>query len=253
MSTGTLFSCDTEYGHYEVADTIYSGRPARVLYSGAHQAAQSGLAMDCKPELLFDYNERFMELCRGLLPHKILLLGGGACTLPKALLEEFPDMKQDIVELDAKLLEIAQQYFDFKPSANTQLHVADIRQFLTANDDQYDLILLDVFTHAAIPRQAQTAELAVELAGHLTADGVAAMNVISGFAGRLAEPLQRQAAALTSAFNRVEVFPAGYGLSLWLSQNFIVTATQSGSTAHHMRYKEIGLPEISRTDLLHDD
>src|SRR6476469_4412698 len=96
---GILVEGDTQHGHYVVADTIYSGRPARVLYSGNHQAAQSGVAKDDNPDLLFDYNQRFIELVRGLLPKKILLIGGGALSLPKALLEEFPEVSLDVVEL----------------------------------------------------------------------------------------------------------------------------------------------------------
>ena len=253
MSSDGPISFDTQYGHYEVADTIYSGRRARVLYSGAHQAAQSGLALDGKPELLFDYNERFMELCRGLLPKKLLLLGGGACTLPKALQEEFPDLIMDVVELDAQLLEIAQQHFDFHPNASTRLHVADMREFLSRTDETYDVIILDVYTHAQIPRQAQTVELAAELAQHLSENGAIAMNVISGFIGRASEQLRRQTAALKESFTVVEVFPASRGLSMWLGQNFVVTATHNTSLVEHMRYEDLGLPEITQADLLHDN
>lgn len=250
MHSPTLVTVDTEYGHYEVTDTTYSDRPARVLYSGAHQAAQSGIAFDDKPELLFDYNERFMELCRGLLPKKILLLGGGACTLPKALLEEFPDIKLDIVELDGKLFEIAKEYFDFVPSPSTRLHISDAEEFLSKSKDTYDLILLDVFTHAAIPRSLQTAGVTQELAAHITSEGVVAMNIIAAYTGIHSQPLHLQTESFMRIFKSVELFPASYGQSLWLSQNFIMTASNKGSVANLMRYKSLELPGTSQTDLV---
>src|ERR1700752_3186245 len=81
------FEGETPYGHYTVVDTTYSNRPARVLYSGREfRTAQSGIALDDQDEMLFDYNQRFLELARGLEPKRALLIGGGAFTLPKRLL-----------------------------------------------------------------------------------------------------------------------------------------------------------------------
>ena len=59
---GVLFEGDSAYAHYRIADVSYMGRPARLLYGGTHEAAQSGLALDDRPELLFDYNQRLLEL-----------------------------------------------------------------------------------------------------------------------------------------------------------------------------------------------
>jgi spermidine synthase len=253
MSSDVIVHIDSEFGRYEVTDTIYSGRRARVLYSGAHQAAQSGLALDDRPELLFDYNERFMELCRGILPHKVLVLGGGACTLPKALLEEFPDIVIDIVEIDEQLIAAARNHFGFKPSGTTRIFTEDARKFLARSTDEYDLIIIDIFNHAAIPLPIQTVEMARQLASHLTKQGVVAMNIIATFIGEPALPLKRQTAALREVFTDVEVFPASHGLSLGLSQNFVVTASMHGPQAAHMRYEDYGLPDIGPDYLIHDE
>jgi hypothetical protein len=61
----TLHKFQTPYGSYKVVDTIYNGRPARMLY-GAKNSPQSGIAFDDSPELLFDYNQRFLEIALSL-------------------------------------------------------------------------------------------------------------------------------------------------------------------------------------------
>src|ERR1700760_605289 len=102
-----LWEGDTIYGHYQVVDTLYDGRPARVLYSGDRQAAQSGIAKDASPSLLFDYNQRVFELLTSVLPKRVLLIGGAVCTLPKALLAALPDVQIDVIEPDSGLTKLA--------------------------------------------------------------------------------------------------------------------------------------------------
>jgi spermidine synthase len=251
----TLFEGDTEFGHYQVANCIYGGRPARVLYSGNHQAAQSGVALDDKPELLFDYNERFMELARGLLPKRLLLIGGGAMTLPIALLEELPDLMIDVVELDPGLLDIAERFFKFQPNKQTNVHLGDGRKFLDKTNKRYDLIVVDAFEHTVIPASLQTDEAARQLKRHLTAKGVVAINIIAAYHGERSNNLRQQIAALQTAFQNVEIYPAGSGISLWTPQNFILTAQNGARDLDaHLRYSKLpyqaidnGAPDRIRT------
>src|SRR4051812_8954262 len=128
-----LYETDTEYGHYQVVDSYYLGRPARVLYSGEYGAAQSGVARDNKDDLLFDYNARFRDLVRGCKPRTLLIVGGGAFTLPAALAREFPALEQDVVELDGGLLDIARRFFNFQPTENVRVHIGDGRKYLAAS------------------------------------------------------------------------------------------------------------------------
>ncbi|HVS58115.1 MAG TPA: fused MFS/spermidine synthase [Candidatus Saccharimonadales bacterium] len=232
-----VFEGDTTTGHFIVTDTIYAGRPARVLYSGNHHAAQSGEATDDKPELLFDYNERFMELVRGLRPQRVLLIGGGAFALPKALNREFPRIKLDVVEIDGKLYELAQTYFDYKPTRRTHIYIEDGLKFLQTTTEQYDLIIVDAFTNDSVPPSLQTTTTASLAAHHLRSGGVAAMNLIAAYYGERSAALQRQLDAFKAAFSTIDVYPAGHGQSLWLPQNFIVIA-QNGTRnlQPHLRY-----------------
>jgi spermidine synthase len=243
MADSLLIDIDTALGHYQVADTIYSGRKARVLYSGDHHAAQSGLAYDDNDDLLFEYNQRLRELVRGLRPHRVLLIGGGAFTLPKALLEEFPDMELDIVELDKELPLIAQRYFDFVATKNTRIFNQDGLKYLDNTKTLYDVILLDVFVHSSIPPSFQTVEAAQHLYSSLRPNGVVAMNIIASYHGRRAATLHRQIAALQAAFKHVKLFPAGRPDSLWLPDNYILTAqNDSHDLPAYFRYGSLDIP-----------
>jgi hypothetical protein len=163
---GVVYEGDTEYGHYQVADTVYAGRPARVLYSGNNDAAQSGIAKDNDETLLFDYNQRFLEIFRGVRPSNILILGGGAFTLPIALMKEFPNLIIDVVELDPDLLDIAEKYFEFTPSSNVRVHISDGRRYLDNHQQKYDMIVVDVFSHDAIPDAFQSSDFITSVAQH---------------------------------------------------------------------------------------
>lgn len=239
-----LFAADTAFGQYEVIDTVYGGRPARVLYSGHRQAAQSGVARDGGAELLFDYNERFMELVRRLRPSRLLLLGGGAFTLPHALMHEFPALVIDVIELDPELPAIAQKYFDFVPSERVHVHIGGGAEYLAQTAQVYDMVLLDVFVSAAVPPVFQSADTAHNLARCLRRSGVVAMNIIASYYGERAAVLRRQIAAFSAAFADIQLYPAGHEPSLWLPQNFILVAQHGPrDLAPFLRYDRLDLPE----------
>jgi spermidine synthase len=237
-----FFENDAGLEHYEVVDTTYGSRPARVLYGGHRQAALSGAARDGEPELLFDYNERSMELIRGLRPQRVLLIGGGAFTLPQAVNQEFPDMSLDVVELDPVLYKIARTYFDFKPNRQTHIYLEDGIKYLRQLKRPYDLILIDVFTQAAIPAGFQTISLARDLKRGLRRGGVVAINIIASYYGARSAALRRQVEAWQAAFRNLQLYPANREPSLWLPQNFLLCA-QNGSRELQpfMRYENLTL------------
>jgi spermidine synthase len=178
-----LWEGDTAYGHYQVVDTTYDGRPARVLYSGDQQAAQSGIAKDNDTDLLFDYNQRLFELVNNINPSHVLLIGGGVFTLPTTLLKALPDVRIDVVEPDAELTELAQDFFELPVSDRLTIFNTDGRTFLREHATRYDMILVDAYTHTTIPKELKTLQAFQAYHAHLREQGAVAMNVISGYYG----------------------------------------------------------------------
>jgi spermidine synthase len=250
-----LWEGDTDHGHYQVVDTLYDGRSARVLYSGDRQAAQSGIATDDNPDLLFDYNQRLFELASSLIPGRILLIGGGVFTLPTALLKVLPHASIDVVELDAGLTELAQKFFDLPVNDRLAIFNTDGRTFLREHAMRYDLILVDAFTHTTIPKDIKTLQAFEAYHAHLKDRGVLAMNVISGYYGSGARVLNEMYASATRAFDTVDIFLASQGYSLWLPQNFVLTAqkNQRRSLKNFIRYDAIKPPEDRPELALEDD
>jgi len=239
-----LFDGNTSRAHYLVVDTVYEGRLARVLYSGHRAAAQSGVARDGQPDLLFDYNQRFMELVASLLPSRLLLIGGGAYTLPMALLPAFPQLKIDVVEIDPGLQEIAERFFGLQPDPRLNIIHGEGRQYLNGNQQAYDLILIDAFAETAIPKSLATLQAVQQVYRGLSPNGVAAVNIISPYYGQQADIIKNQVAAYSSIFRGVKVYPAGRSLfSLWLPQNLVLVAQKGRAHELQLRYGPLGSPE----------
>jgi spermidine synthase len=230
----------TEFGDYVLSNVVYNGRQARVLYSGDRQSAQSGIPLDDSDEMLFDYNERFMELAGGLCPTSVLLIGGGSYTLPAALLRQNPELELDVVEPDAKLEEVAKRYFDYRPGPRTQSFAMGGAAFLDQCQRTYDLILIDAFVNDKVPDELRTTRAAEQLRRVLKPDGLLAMNIISASQGSRSGLLERQRDTFASVFGRIEIFPAGHESSQWMPQNFVLCAGQ-GSPGNYLRYPGIEL------------
>ena len=220
----TLFDGSTSFVHYSIIDTIYNNRPARILYTDNQSAAQSGLPFDNKPEMLFDYSQRFIEIVEGIKPKNVLILGGGAMTLPSKINSLFPEIYIDVFEIDGGLIELASKYFNFKQNSHLQVFIGDARQLLKSTTQKYDLILTDVFNSLDIPKQFNQPELPFEIKNCLNPKGLSAMNIIAAYYGPSALNLRKTEANFKKAFKNTAIFLGGDSFSLWMSQNFILLA-----------------------------
>jgi spermidine synthase len=249
-----LWEGDTPHSHYQVADTLYDGREARVLFSGDQQAAQSGIAKDGNPDMLFDYSQRLLELAVGLVPKRILLIGGGVFTLPAVLLKALPHTLIDVIEPDPGLPELARRFFDLPDNDRMTMYTTDGRAYLREYIARYDLILVDAYDHMTIPRDIKTAQAFEAYRNHLETKGVLAMNVISSYNGSGVRTLQEVYAAAIRTFDTVDIFLASHGYSMWLPQNFILTAQkgQDLQLRDYVRYETVVRPEVDPKMTLDD-
>ncbi|MDB5170034.1 MAG: Spermine synthase [Candidatus Saccharibacteria bacterium] len=245
---------DTDLEHYQVVERVYEGRPARVLFSGPRRAAQSGIGLDDDPDLLFDYNQRLLEVANGVYPQRILVIGGGAFTLPMALTAALPEAIVDVVELDPGLRAIAAEHFGLTESERLDISFGDGREFVEQSNQLYDLIVLDVFSELSIPRQFLTIEFVRKLHARLQPGGTVAMNIIASYQGINAGLIKSQVAAYQSLFDRLDIFPAAYGLTSWLPQNLLLVAQKNADRVldEYLRFAPIDSIEAGEIDLYHD-
>lgn len=220
----TIYEFDSDYDHYQVVDTVYKGRPARVLFSGDRLAAQSGKPVDGKPDLLFDYNQRFFDVVKTFQPRQSLLIGGGSFSLPQAMYAANPDIAIDVIERDPTLLPVAVKYFDFEDWPGLRVIQEDGREFIDVTASRYDLIMIDAFSNLTIPRDLVTLEAIQALKRCLKPGGIIAMNVIAAYQGRSSVIVERLDAAYSEVFQKHAFFPADSGFSEWQAQNLMLLA-----------------------------
>lgn len=141
-------------------------------------------------EMLFPYARMMMaSLLLNPNPQRILIVGLGGGTLPTALTELYPEAALTVVEIDPAVVEVAQAYFDYIPTENTELVVQDARVFtkrkaLQLRDadvsvEGYDLVMLDAFNGDYIPEHLLTREYLQETRSIMAPDGVLAANTFA--------------------------------------------------------------------------
>lgn len=218
-----------KYSSYKVVDRTYNDRPARLLLAGKRSAPQSGIALDDNPELLFDYIQRLFEVVASLSPESVLIIGGGAFTLPQAIVNRLPKTSVDIVEIDKQLPRIARKYFGLKRHRRLRIFATDGRQYIESCRKQYDLIIVDAFSEYDIPHSLLTVQAANRYAELLTPGGTVAVNIISKYRGSLPTPVHRLMASFGKSFASISIYPADPQDNQRDEQNLIFIASRQQS------------------------
>jgi spermidine synthase len=134
--------------------------------------------------LVFDYARMLLgALYLNPNPKKVLVIGLGAGTVPRALERILPGVELDLVEIDPAVVRVAKQFFDFRPGPKTRVVEEDGRVFVKRAGRAgvtYDLVMLDAFDHDYIPEHMLTREFLQEVRAILAPDGVLAANTFSG-------------------------------------------------------------------------
>jgi SAM-dependent methyltransferase len=150
--------------------------------------AQSHVDLADPTHLEFEYLRRIAHLVDALdppppAPLTVLHLGGGAWTLPRYVAATRPHSAQQVVELDAALVELVRTRL---PADGLELdvRVADARAGLAAVPaGRYDAVVLDVFAGARIPAHLTSVEFVRLVARALRPGGVYVANLADGAGG----------------------------------------------------------------------
>lgn len=170
---------DTPSAHYQIANGFYNGDPVKLLATGPY-GAQSGIYTNGKSGLVFDYTNQIASIVsQSPRKERILVLGGGTFTLPDYLAKKYPSSQIDVVEIDPKLLAIAKEHFDYKPTANIHHIFGDARAYLNTATSSYDVIIVDVYGDNSIPFSVSTTEYVASLKKHLQPGGSVLANIIA--------------------------------------------------------------------------
>ena len=105
----------------------------------------------------------------------VMILGMGSGTYASYCVRYFPGVKVQGAEIDEKIADIATEYFGLPDSV--EVAVEDGRAYLTASQEQFDVIMVDAYQDITIPFQLSSVEFFTEVQRHLKPGGVMVVNL----------------------------------------------------------------------------
>ena len=112
----------------------------------------------------------------------IIGLGGGAMV---HFYEHYdPEVKVDVVEIDEKVVQLAEKYFDVRTQKNTNIITQDAFKYFKSNKTRYDVIYMDAFLKPSEgtdatgqPLRLKTIAFYKGLHAQLTPEGIVVINL----------------------------------------------------------------------------
>ncbi|MGW3688249.1 spermidine synthase [Streptomyces sp. NPDC005125] len=148
-------------------------------------APQSHVDLDDPSHLSFAYQRRIGHIADLTAPAgqplHVVHLGGGAFTLARYIAATRPRSTQQIVELDAALVQLVRRELPLDPQARIRVRSTDARAGLgKIPDDWADLVIADVFSGARTPAHLTSAEFLTDVRRVLKPAGQYVANLADG-------------------------------------------------------------------------
>lgn len=194
---------DTASAHYDVISGVIDQQPVTGLVTGP-SGTQSAVYQNGIQEPVFWYTREASRLTIMRQPDSVLILGGGAFTLPQYLSGQLPDSSIDVVEIDPGLKGISETYFGYTNPSNVREVFTDARAFVNQSDKQYDVIIVDVYGDTSIPFSFMTKEYGQALSQLVSPKGIVIANIIGGLEGECRDALGAVDAAYRASFPYVQ-------------------------------------------------
>ena len=186
---GKVIAIDTTSAHYTIETVQVHNQEVRLLASGPG-GKQSGIFLGAPRELVFWYTREIAQVVsQHQQPKHILVLGGGAYTLPAYFAAKYPTAQIDVIEIDPQLAAIAEKYFAYQPSKNIRHIAMDARTYVNHAATVYDVVVVDAFGDDSVPLSLVTAEYGVAVKRIVALDGIVVANILAGERGACGELL----------------------------------------------------------------
>lgn len=176
---GIVYVADGLYEKIVIRDISYKDRNIRILLQDRN--ISSGMNID-DGSMAFDYTKYF-DLYRIFTPElkTALAIGGGAYSVPKAILQDSPKAIVDVAEIEPSLAALVREHFAVPADARLREHLIDGRSFLHDTSEKYDLIFSDAYrSFVSAPVQFTTQEFFRLTKNKLKDNGVLIANYYGG-------------------------------------------------------------------------
>lgn len=196
-------------------------RAMMFVRDSGQEVVESMLDLSKPHELQVPYT-RYMFLSYLFQPKQesALMIGLGGGSMVHFMNHYDPAVKLDVVEIDPKIVEIAEKMFGVKSEGNVNVQVADGLEYLRTTEKKYDAIYMDAFLkpsrdtdNTGVPLRLKTANFYRGLQARLNPGGVLMINV------NMHERINEDLKTIESAFPYVYVFKAPGSL------NYVVAAS----------------------------
>lgn len=220
---GKVFAGESDYYKIQVVDTEMQGKGAvRALFLDidSHSIERlDGGRLDTYPEVY-----PIFKTMNGVI-NDVLVLGGGAYTLSKNIVDHYDGVNVTTVEIDPKVHATAENYFNEK-GYPIKTEIADGRVFLQRTDKTYDLIFSDAYnSFISVPWHMATKEFTQVVKNHLNEGGVYAINFTATRKGDGADFFLSMEKTFKSVFKNYYVVV--YGSDEYTPQNIILVGIKA--------------------------
>ena len=200
-----VFETESPYHHIRVIDV-----QGRYRFMKFDRFYEGGIELSPPHRTMQPYTDYF-ELAFLVQPRieRALFIGTGAGTGVRSFLAENPDMRIDVVDVDAEVIAAAESQFHMPRLPNVESHPRDGRAFLSSGalEGGYDAIIVDAFTVGGrIPFHMVTREFFALCASRLRPGGALVMNVNGTFGSKGNEIYLSAWKTLSEVFPRLYPF-----------------------------------------------
>jgi len=202
----TVYERDSMYSHIRVEDS----RGTRTLYFNASCESTMSLADPLAGAL--EYTNMF-HAAFAFKPDikRVLVLGLGGASTPKAFLARYPEVTIDVVEIDPVVIDVAKSYFYLPDSPKLHIIRSDARQYLAHSRATYDAIFVDAYLADYygnyVPFHLATQEFFKLAEARLNAGGVIGYNVVWGSLNWNDRSVRAIYKTMASVFGQPYLFP----------------------------------------------
>ena len=177
-----------------------------------------------------------------------LMIGGAAYTYPMHYLKKYQNKTIDVVEIDEKMTQIAEEEFGLdKNNPNLGLITQDGRSYLNYIEKKYDTVFVDAFKGLNAPFELTTYEAMQKVYDSLNNNGTVITNIISAIEGDDADFIKYEYSTYKAIFDDVKVFQVNPNHSDDEEQNLILVGIKGNgniNTDKEEEYKELLSNEV---------
>jgi len=179
--------------------------------------------------IVYGYQKNFIErvsyYMRDNPAPRILHMGGGGYTFPRYLEALYPEVVNEVIEIDPEVTRITYSELGLSPDTSIVTYNEDARRFLMkrGSREKYDIIVGDVFNDVSTPYHLTTVEFQQLVKSNLSENGIYMINIIDDFQkGRY---MPSVILTLQQVFEHVTLFAPTEGYTVLRLGTFVVVAS----------------------------